>query len=241
MKTAIKKGLKQVEAVEGRGKADTIRLWESYRDQALLWRAIAILQVPATILALTAALIMFFYADTIVEVPPQPKPGRYSANQLPDSEFIHVAEEVTNLIATYQPSNARRQFEAAQMYLWEPALSEFENKVLKDELRAIEETGRSQIFFVNDKQIRIDRDEKQGRVMVRLPGSRMKLIRNQPLPGDEMVYYIKMSTIPRNAYNEYGIVVYDIRLRKASEKVIAKEDLMEQRDLAIAEKKAAKK
>src|SRR5262249_45979929 len=136
----LKKDLQQLERVAGRAGSDTIRLWDSYREQAYLWRALALLQMPATALAIAAALIMYFFADTIIEVPDKPQPGFYSVKQLPDSQFISAATEVVNLIATYQPETARTQFNAARKYLWEPALSEFDTTMIKSELRAIEET-----------------------------------------------------------------------------------------------------
>lgn len=37
---------------EGRGDNDTVRLWENYREQALLWRGLALLQMLVTFTAL---------------------------------------------------------------------------------------------------------------------------------------------------------------------------------------------
>ena len=87
----FKNDIKQLEKVAGRAGSDTIRLWEGYKEQAFFWRALALIQVPATALAITAALVMYFLADTIIEVPEHPQPGYYSVKQLPDSQFINVA------------------------------------------------------------------------------------------------------------------------------------------------------
>ena len=225
----LKDSLHDLERIDGRAGADTIRLWESYRDQAFLWRALALLQMPATMLSIAAALVMFFFADTTIEVPQQPLPGRYSVKQLPDAEFISTANEVVNLIASFQPHRAAEQFEAAREHLWEPALSEFEESILKRELRAITETRRSQVFFSDPKLVRVERSAATDHVVARIPGHRMKLIGNRPLPSDEIVYYIKMTTIPRNAQNEYGIVVTNIKIRKVQKGQIVQEDAAERR------------
>ncbi|GEM_PF-701729 len=222
--SSVKQALDQMDRVAGRSGSDTIRLWEGYKEQAILWRALALIQVPSTSLAICAALVMYFYADTIIEVPPMPQPGHYSASQLPDSEFINVASEVVNSIASYQPATARPQFSAVRRFLWEPALSIFEDQMMNSELRTIEETGRSQLYFVNQGQIAVERAPELEKVLVRLPGTRMKLIGDKPLPADQLVYYVTMTTVPRNSQNEYGIVVVEIQLRRVGFKTLARED-----------------
>jgi len=226
---SLKRDLQQLERVGGRAGTDTIRLWEGYKEQAYLWRALALLQMPATALSIAAALVMYFFADTMIEVPERPQPGYYSVKQLPDSQFINAATSVVNLMATYQPGVARRQFKTARKYLWEPALTEFEETMMGSELRTIEETKRSQMFFINPRLIKVERYPEIDKVVVRIPGVRLKLIGNKPLPADQMVYYVKMTTIPRNVHNEYGIVVVDIRLRRANQRQVTKEDEMERR------------
>jgi hypothetical protein len=220
----LKQDLKQLDRVAGRAGSDTIRLWEGYKEQAFFWRALALIQVPSTALAIGIALVMYFLADTIIEVPEHPQPGFYSVKQLPDSQFINVSREVVNLISTYQPAVARRQFKTARKYLWEPALSQFETVMLQGELNAIEGTKRSQMFFINPRLIQVVRSPEDDTVAVRIPGIRQKLIGDKPLAPDELVYYIKMTTIPRNVHNEYGIVVTDIHLRAANERVLNMED-----------------
>ena len=226
---SLKRDLQQLERVGGRAGTDTIRLWEGYREQAYLWRALALIQMPATALSIAAALVMYFFADTLIEVPERPQPGYYSVKQLPDSQFINAATSVVNLMATYQPGVARRQFKTARKYLWEPALTEFEETMMGSELRTIEETKRSQMFFINPRLIKVERYPELDKVVVRIPGVRLKLIGNKPLPADQMVYYVKMTTLPRNVHNEYGIVVVDIRLRRANQRQVSKEDEKERK------------
>jgi hypothetical protein len=213
----IKDSLKQLEKVGGRAGADTLRLWDSYREQAYMWRALALLQMPATALSIAAALIMFFFADTIIEVPERPQPGYYSVKQLPDSQFIGTSVEIINHIATYQPKSARSQFRNVKKWLWEPALTEFEESMWNSELKTIEETLRSQLFIVNEKFVRVERFPDKDYVVVKVPGLRYRLIGDKPLPAEAIMYFIRMTTIPRNVYNEYGIVATDVRFDKLQE------------------------
>lgn len=227
IKTKIQEDLRQMESGAGRAGSDTLRLWEFYKEQALLWRAIALLQMPATALSIAAALIMFFFADTIITVPQKPMPGIYSVKQLPDEEFIDFATNLANLIGTFQPVTAEKQFRDARKLLWEPALSQFEISVLKDELEVIHSTRRSQIFYVDERLIKVERIPQRDQVIVRLPGVRQKIIGTTALPPEDMAYWIKMSTIPRNRENQYGIVAVDIRAEIKERKEIRTEDKKE--------------
>lgn len=201
--------------VDGRAGEDSIRVWDRYKERAHFWRAIALLQIPLAIIALIAMISMYFSGDTIVQVPDRPQPGSYSMKKLPDSEFINVAVEVANLVTTFTPATADRQFKAARKFLWEPALSQFETDKIQVELRMIQETSRSQLFFIDTKQIKVERLPEIDSVVVRLPGVRQKLIGNQAIPPDQLVAYVRMTTIPRNEMNEFGIVVTDMRFNES--------------------------
>lgn len=228
-RASLKDDVHELERIDGRCGADTIRLWESYRDQAYLWRALSLLQIPATFVAILSAIIMYTTADTIIEVPQMPQPGNYSVKQLPDSEFINVATVVVNNIATYQPNTAKEQFSYVRKYLWEPALTEFEASVIgqdgkSGDLKVIEETRRSQLFIIQPQLTRVERFPSRDKIVVRLVGSRTKLISKELLPADNLAYYIDMTTIPRSNHNDFGIVVTNIRIKKFDEPVELKRD-----------------
>ncbi|MCC6934035.1 MAG: hypothetical protein IT292_12425 [Deltaproteobacteria bacterium] len=228
----LKVDLNTISQVDGRAGADTIRLWEGYREQAFMWRAISIIQMPATLFALLGMLIMYLTADITIEPPEHPQPGIYSVKYLPDSEFLRAATELVNLIASYQPRTAEIQFKKAREMLWEPALTEFEDRMIGDELQKLIMSNRSQVFLVNNRLVRIQRFPQKDVVVVRLPGTLQKLISNsQALETEEYCYYIKMTTIPRSVYNESGIVVIDIRVKKQSSKEIDELDQQEQKML----------
>ncbi|NMC63320.1 MAG: hypothetical protein GYA55_09155 [SAR324 cluster bacterium] len=191
-----------------RSETDTIKIWEAYKDQAALWRAIALLQIPATAMALVLALILWSTRSITLNVPAKPLPGVYAVHELRDNEFINVATEFINLVATYKPNVARRQFEKASEMLIEPMLSYFKTNILNDELKAIETTGRTQFFFPDPSKTTIQRDGKN--VIVVFRGDRTKIIGGRDAPPTPAMYEITMTTIPRNILNPYGIVISNV-------------------------------
>lgn len=202
---------------EGRARFDTIRLWDSYKELAILWRALTLIQMPVSAFALILAFYFFVTAEVIVDVPHRPDPGRYSVNQLPDSEFISVAIQFINLIYTYQPYTARKQFlNGARRYLWEPALTRFQKDHAKAELQAIEELSRTQIFYINTRQMRLVRTGEH--VVLYLPGTRHRLVGDTPLEPENYAWWLKMKSIPQSLGNEYNIAIVDLRLERLGEK-----------------------
>lgn len=196
---------------ESRRDNDTVRLWENYREQALLWRALALMQIPATIIALVFATVIWFSRTTILNVPAKPLPGYYSADEIPDAEFIGTSTEFINLIATYQPLTARKQFKEASKYLFEPMLAQFEADMLGREITAIENTRRTQMFFMDPTKTEIIRDQ-DGNVVVTLAGLRQKLVAGEILPDVMTQFRVSMNTIPRNTLNPYGIVIKNVEV-----------------------------
>ncbi|MFM1848936.1 MAG: hypothetical protein RL417_2410 [Pseudomonadota bacterium] len=200
--------LKDASVIDARKESDTLRLWESYRDQAMLWRALALIQIPTT--AIIALLCFTLYANRKIElkVPAKPLPGVYTAQEIPDSEFIDVATNFINLIATYQPAVARRQFSHARQILQEPMLERFNREMMVTELKTIESTSRTQIFFVDPTKTRIFREGNT--VEITLTGERMKMVAGRQLPAVTTTFSIAMTTIPRNELNPYGIVINNV-------------------------------
>lgn len=204
-KVKVSSLLKESGVPGSKGETDTIRLWEAYKDQAALWRAIALLQIPATAVALIFALLMYSSRSITLNVPAKPLPGLYATSELRDNEFIDTATDFVNLIATYQPKVARRQFEKAEEMLIDPILTYFKTNMLIDELKAIETTGRTQVFFADPTKTTIRREGKN--VIVSFSGDRTKIIGGRDSPPTSSAYEITMTTIPRNSLNPYGIVI----------------------------------
>lgn len=191
--------------IDSRNETDTIRLWENYRDQALLWRALALLQIPSTLILAIFACYLWGTRSITLNVPAKPQPGLYLAEEIHDSEFISVATEYINLIASYQPAVARRQFLKARELLKEPMLETFDKEMVGTELKAIENTTRTQLFFVDPTKTQIVRQDNY--VTVSMTGERLKLVAGKQLPVMMTKYTVVMTTIPRNTLNPYGIVI----------------------------------
>ena len=234
----IQSDLQHLERIPAKAGVDAVQLWDSNRDEANLWRGVAIVLFPVTLLAAIGVLIMYLTADTIIQVPQRRPPHVFQTGQVPDKYFIETALDAVNLIASFTPERAKGQFELARTYLWEPALTQFEKEVMTDELRTVTDTRRTQLFLPDPAHIRVDRESSPEKVIVRVPGARKKLIGGQPLPSDEMVYFVTLTTIPRNIFNEYGVTIVDIRLRLTSLDTLIKEDERIEQEKLKAEKRA---
>ncbi|MBX7139427.1 MAG: hypothetical protein K1X83_15775 [Oligoflexia bacterium] len=208
VKATAQKLVRDSQLADARQDGDTIRLWESHRDQATMWRSIALLQIPATAVALIFALVMWNTRSITLNVPAKPLPGIYAAQDIPDTEFLDSATDFLNLIASYQYNIARRQFEEAAKMLQEPLLSKFKENMLDIELRTIESTKRTQVFFVDPTTISIERPSS-AEVTVSLMGDRQKIIAGKEVPLVKSRYTVTLTTIPRNKLNPYGITITD--------------------------------
>jgi hypothetical protein len=195
----------------GRDQSDTIRLWENYKDQSLMWRSLSLIQIPTTCIAILFAIVMWSTREITLTVPSKPMPGIYAAQDIPDNEFVNVAMDYINLIATYQPRTARRQFEAASAMLKEPLLSKFKEEMLNSELGAIENSSRTQVFFVDPLKTGVAR--RGNDVVVSVEGERWKVIAGAELPTVTSRFRVTMTTIPRNQINPYGIVVTSVTFK----------------------------
>ncbi len=202
----VKKVMRETEVFDARGDTDTIRLWENYRDQALMWRALALLQVPTTLLLTLFSVVLWTTRSITLNVPARPLPGVYLAKEIPDVEFIEYATDFINLIATYQPATARKQFMEAREMLKDPMLERFDLEMINVELKAVENTNRTQIFFADPTKTAIERiGDKE--VLVTFFGDRLKIVAGKELPMKKTKFTVTMTTVPRNRLNPYGVVI----------------------------------
>jgi hypothetical protein len=198
---------------EARSDQDTVRVWENYREQALLWRGLALLQILVTFISIIAAIFFYVNRQINLNVPAKPLPGYYPAGEIPQSEFISVATDFVNLIGTYQHRIAERQFTEASKFLVEPILSKFETDIIKTELNLVVQTLRTQMFFVNPTRTAF-RAIDQKNVAVDLIGDRIKTIAGKEYDSQIIKYTVYLTTVPRNTFNPYGIVIYNLELAK---------------------------
>ena len=173
-----------------------------------MWRALSLIQLPTTFIAIIFALVMWSTREITLSVPSKPMPGMYAAQDIPDTEFVNVANDYVNLVATYQPNTARKQFEVARAMLKEPLLTKFNDENMSSELPAIETTLRTQVFFIDPLQTRVEREGQ--RVLVSIAGERWKVIAGAEIPTVSSRYRVEMTTIPRNPVNPYGIVITNV-------------------------------
>jgi hypothetical protein len=76
-----------------KGETDTVKLWEAYKEQAALWRALALFQIPATFCLVVFSLLLWVGRSTTLNVPAKPLPGIYLSKEVPDTEFIEYAKK----------------------------------------------------------------------------------------------------------------------------------------------------
>lgn len=205
----LARAVRDTEFIESKGETDTIRLWENYRDQALLWRGVALMQIPSTLLLVIFSAFLWATRSITLNVPAKPLPGAYLAKEIPDTEFVEVATNFVNLIATYQPAVARRQFEFARQFLRDPVLERFDLEMRNVELKAIENTNRTQIFFADPTKTKLQRLNDRTAI-VSFTGDRLKMVAGKELPAVTTTFTITMTTIPRQALNPYGIVIVNV-------------------------------
>lgn len=200
---------------DARGETDTIRLWENYRDQAVLWRSLALIQVPTSLVLVIFALVLWSTRSVTLNVPAKPLPGMYLAKEIPDTEFVEVATDFINLIGSYQPATARRQFNQAKQFLVEPMLARFDTEMMGIELKAIEQTSRTQLFFADPLETKLERIDDRS-IKVSFVGDRLKLVAGQEVPAELTRYTVVLTTIPRQQLNPYGIVITNVQFENLS-------------------------
>jgi len=211
-KAIAKELLNKTKVPDTKGTSDTIHLWEGYRDQALLWRSLALLQIPATLLSIVLALFLWSSRKVELIVPAKPLPGIHEAKSIPDTEFIDKSTEFINLIATYQPAVARRQYEKAVEMVAEPLLTQFKNEMLDAEIKTIEQTQRTQVLYVDPTKTKVTRNEN-GEIQVTVVGDRQKFITGHDIGTVQVEYVLTMRILPHNALNPYGIYITNLSFR----------------------------
>ncbi len=221
-KDNVKRILRDAGVMEARGTSDTIKLWENHRDQATLWRAISLLQIPVTLLALILGIYLHFTRQTVLNVPPKPLPGTYIAQDIADTEFIEFATSYVNHVATFQYATARRQFIEARRMLWDKMISLFDEQFINNELQKIETTSRTQMFLIDPTKTQINR-RGPHEVDVIFVGDRTRVIAGKELPTEHSKYTITMTTIPKNNFNHYGIVIINAILKNINPRTGAEE------------------
>ncbi|MGI6681225.1 MAG: TraE/TraK family type IV conjugative transfer system protein [Bdellovibrionota bacterium] len=192
---------------------DTIRIWEGYRQQAVMWRALSIIQLLATTAISILCIILWQTRQITLKVPQRPVPGQYNTQEIPDADFVEAANSFVSLIATFQPYTSEEQFKRAAALIHSNLLERFTDEFLDNELKAINATSLSQVFFVDPSKTTIERFSNNT-VRVTLYGVRHKYIGGREIEPVKSKYVVILTTLPRNDLNPLGIVVTDVILEK---------------------------
>ena len=204
--------LKNTNINEHKRGDDTIRIWEGYRQQAVMWRALSIMQLLATTAVSILCIILWQTRQVVLNVPQRPVPGQYNTQEIPDADLIEAATTFVNLIATFQPYTAKAQFERAGAYVHDEYYQKFTDETLGSELKAIIQTSLSQVFYIDPSKTTVERN-KNNTVIVHLYGVRHKYISGEEREPVKSMYEVFLTTLPRNELNPLGIVVYDSNLQ----------------------------
>ena len=119
------------------------------------------------------------------------------------------------MIASYQSSVAQRQFKRADEMIVEPYLSKFREEMLNHELKTIQATSRTQLYFIDPTATQVDRNE-EGDVIVTFLGEREKFVSGKKVEPVFSRYTITLSTVPRHYLNPYGIVIKNALLENTT-------------------------
>jgi hypothetical protein len=215
---ATQQVLKATSVSAGRRESDTLRIWELYQDQAILWRALALLQIPATFSMIILTLWLYGNRTIVLNVPQNPRPGSYTIDQLTDPIIIDTATDFINLVQSYTPKTARRQMLEAEQRIVEPLLTKFHQQIVERDLKAIEQTQRSQLYLINPTKPVLSRGKDIATVT--FEGDLLRIVAGTETRSKTVVWHIDLQTIPRNKLNEYGVVISDIRVGVSSVGII---------------------
>jgi hypothetical protein len=84
--------------------------------------------------------------------------------------------------------------------------------MIEGDLKAIEQTQRTQVFLIDPTKTTLARG--RGDATVTFEGDRVKIVSGKELPVSTWVYHVTLETRPRNRLNEYGVVITGLRLEK---------------------------
>lgn len=212
-KESAKKVLKDANISEYKKGDDTIRIWEGYRQQALMWRALSLIQLLATTAVSILCVILWQTRSITLKVPQRPVPGQYSTQEIPDADFIEAANSFVSLIATFQPYTSEEQFKRAASLIHFNFIERFTEEFLGNELKAIKQTDLAQAYYIDPSKTTVERFPN-NQIKVTFYGVRHKYISGKEIEPVGSKYDIYLTTLPRNDINPLGIVVYDISLEK---------------------------
>jgi len=183
---------------------ELLRMVDRYKVQGHFWRFLSLLQFPIILILTLYFILRYLGADTLVKVPEPPVPGEVQQDKIPDKEYINTAQNIINLIGTYQPTTARDQFETARDFFLDSAVASYDETQMNSELITAEESDISQRLDVYST--RIDR-QAGGAAQVCLSGVRQKIVDRNPLPEQDVTYCFSFVVDEPFEGDPFGIAV----------------------------------
>lgn len=187
---------------------DIHSLIQNSQKEGHFWRFLALVQIPVVAISMLAFITLYFKSDPVLNTPEDLPPGSYQASQLPDKEFINIAQDFVNLIGTFQPHTAREQFESAKMLITEDLDPRFDNLLVDMELATAEESFVSQILILDPALTTVER-RGSDTVEVCLSGFRQRIVQGTVLPQQDLLACLIMATGDPIPESKYGILITD--------------------------------
>jgi hypothetical protein len=189
---------------------EILAVTEGFKQRGGFWRAISLVQIPIALCLIFYFVAKYLGADTIVHVKDIRGLEDIGKGEIPDKEYVNVAQNIVNLIGTYQPVNARDQFETAREFMLDSAVVTFDELQTQQELMTAEESDISQILFIDNHVVTRKSD---GSVRVCLYGMRQKVVDRQALPAQDVTYCMLLNQDEPFEGNTFGLMVSEFTQR----------------------------
>jgi len=189
---------------------EILGLINGFKAKGSFWRLLSLAQIPVLFFLVLYMIARYIGADTIVHVADIKSLEDTTVKNIPDKEFVNIAESLTNLIGTYQPTTAREQFETAGDFFLEQALPNFDELQMTQELSIAEESDISQVLFVDHHSV-IRREDGSRKVC--LYGARQKVVDRQALPQQDVTYCFVLTPNEPFEGNPFGLMVSEFSQR----------------------------
>ena len=133
--------------------------------------------------------------------------GAINSN-ISDEQFIDTAISLVDCLGNNSPATVEAKYREARELLVDPALTEFDQEIMREELPEALRVHRVQSFEVDRSGTCLTRFDAHGVVVVEVPGKRAVSATGRNITNDRMIFYVKMLATEPNS-----IRVTDLRLR----------------------------
>ena len=118
--------------------------------------------------------------------------------ELVDQVYVEKAQNILDILLSYETASARNQFYTLRREIWEPGLTVLENDIINRALPEIESLQLAQKFKINKSSTKVIHDSSMGNVLVQISGTISKYKQNKFIAEEQITYELTMSTVPPN-------------------------------------------